>query len=184
MLETFINTMLATVVGLLPIMNPFSTSVLFLAITKGDSETKRRRQALMGCVYAFFILVSFLVAGSLIMGFFGISIPGLRIAGGLMIARIGLKMLRPDQEETTPGSKAEAAEKEDISFSPLAMPSLSGPGSIAVTIGMATTADTWMAFPAIVAGIFLVCLCSWVVLRGATGVVRFLGDMPVMLLQK
>lgn len=177
MLENWINTILATVVALLPIMNPFSTSVLFLAITKGDSPAKKRRQALMGCVYAFFILTSFLVAGTLIMEFFGISIPGLRIAGGLMVARIGLKMLRPDEDETHPEQgTAEAAEKEDISFTPLAMPSLSGPGAIAVTIGMASTVQSWTVYPAILVGIFLVCFCCWLALKGATSVVRFLGE--------
>ena len=56
------------------------------------------------------------------------------------------------------------------------MPGLSGPGSIAVTIGMAATVESWSVYPAILVGMFFVCVVSWIVLRGATGVVRFLGQ--------
>lgn len=177
MAELWINTVLATLVALFPIMNPFSTSVMFLAITKGDSPAKQKRQALMACVYAFCILGVFLLAGTLIMNFFGISIPGLRIAGGLMIARIGFKMLTPSEgTDDSDEALAEANSKADVAFTPIAMPGLSGPGSIAVTIGIASTVETPSVYPAILVGIFLVCLASWVVLRGATGVVRFLGQ--------
>lgn len=178
MTELWINTILATFIALFPIMNPFSTSVMFLAITKGDSEAKKKRQALMACVYAFFILAVFLLAGTLIMNFFGISIPGLRIAGGLMIGRIGLKMLTStgEAEEDSDQARQEASAKSDVSFTPLAMPGLSGPGSIAVTIGMAATVESWSVYPAILVGMFFVCVVSWIVLRGATGVVRFLGQ--------
>lgn len=176
-MDHLLNIVLATFVALLPIMNPFSTSVLFLGMTRGDSDAHRQRQALMGCVYAFFILTSFLVAGTLIMSFFGISIPGLRIAGGLMISRIGMSMLKSTSEVVdTASTQAEAENKADISFTPLAMPSLSGPGSIAVTVGLATTADTWVHTASILVGILIVCVVSWVVLRGATNVVRFLGE--------
>ncbi len=171
-----LNIVLATLVALLPIMNPFSTSALFLGMTQGESDKERRRMARMGCIYAFFILVTFLVAGSLIMEFFGISIPGLRIAGGLMISRIGFAMLNPSEEKHTRNPTEEAIKKSDISFTPLAMPSLSGPGSIAVTIGLATTADGAIEVGLIAVGILVVCVISWIVLRGATSVVRLLGE--------
>jgi len=169
--------MLGTIVALLPIANPFSTAVLFLSITKGDSKAQRRRQALRGCVYVFCILVSFLIAGRLIMEFFGISIPGLRIAGGLMVARIGMGMLKPHADESkTKAMESEAKEKDDISFTPLAMPSMSGPGAIAVTIGLATQTDGALDFVAIILGILIVTVICWLVLAASTRVVDFLGE--------
>ena len=86
----------------------------------------------------FCILAAFLVAGGLIMQFLGISIPGLRVAGGLVIAAVGLRMLFLPQPST---AYAESGPKHDISFTPLAIPSLAGPGSIAVVIGMSTVAQ-------------------------------------------
>lgn len=169
---------LGTCIALLPIANPFSTAAVFLGLTRGDTPEHRNRQAFMGCVYMFCILVSFLIAGTLVMQFFGISIPGLRIAGGLMIARVAMGMLSPSGEsEQMPDdrAKAEARRKHDISFTPLAMPSLSGPGAIAVTIGMAAEATRPTEYAAITVGIFIVAVICWLVLRASTQVVRFLG---------
>ena len=72
---------LGTVVGLLPIINPRASGPTFLAITEGDNEQRRHEQARKGCIYMVVILVSSLIGGTVIMNFFGISIPGLRIAG-------------------------------------------------------------------------------------------------------
>lgn len=110
------------------------------------------------------------------MEFFGISIPGLRIAGGLMVARIGFTMLKPHVDEVkTKEVKDEAIEKDDISFTPLAMPSMSGPGAIAVTIGLATQTKGVLDFSAVIVGIFIVTAICWLVLRASTRVVDFLG---------
>lgn len=165
-----------TFIGILPIANPFSTAVVFLTITEGFSEDRRRQQALMACVYMAFILIAFLLLGSLIMNFFGISIPGLRIAGGLIVARIGFGMLGSTSENgISEESRDEAAQMDDVAFTPLAMPMLSGPGSIAVTIGMATEADGVGENLAIVVGIVMVALVSWLVLRASARVVHVLG---------
>jgi len=78
-----------TIGALLPIMNPFSTAPLFVALTEGTDCKKRNRQALLACVYALGILVVFLLLGSAIIDFFRISIPGLRTAGGVIMSAIG-----------------------------------------------------------------------------------------------
>ena len=70
-----------TVGALLPIMNPFSTAPLFLSLTARMNPAKRDREALMACIYAFAILVVFLLLGAAIVDFFGISVPGIRVAG-------------------------------------------------------------------------------------------------------
>ena len=167
---------LVTFVGILPIANPFSTAVVFLSITEGFSEKRRRQQARLACIYMAGILISYLLAGTLIMNFFGISIPGLRIAGGLIVAQIGFGMLNSKPEnEISEESREEAVLSDDVAFTPLAMPMLSGPGSIAVTIGMAAEADGIGENLAIVVGIGLVALVSWLVLRASGRVVRVMG---------
>ena len=167
---------LTTFMALFPIANPFSTAPVFLAITQGDSEQKRAKQVRMAIIYMFAILVVFLVAGTMILNFFGISIPGLRIAGGIMIARIAMSMLTPSREdEQTQEEEEESVQKRDVSFTPMAMPSLSGPGAIAVTIGLTSLAEHWWDYASIIFGIFVVCLICFFVLRGATKIVKFLG---------
>src|ERR1700745_1654807 len=89
----FWQLILGTVVALLPIINPLAAAPTFLAITEGDSRARQLQQLRMACIYMVAILVSFLIGGTFIMGFFGISIPGLRIAGGLLVAGIGSGLL-------------------------------------------------------------------------------------------
>ena len=73
---------------------------------------------------------------------------------------------------------------EDVAFTPIAMPMLSGPGSIAVTIGMATEAERPIENVAIIAGIVLVALSSWLVLRSSVRIVAYLGVTGVMVLTR
>ena len=177
---------LGTFIGLLPIINPLSAGPTFLAITEGDSEERRREQAGKGCLYMVAILVSFLIGGTFIMNFFGISIPGLRIAGGILLTGIGMDMLRaPRSDAKSDSEEREAARKKvDISFSPLAMPMLSGPGSIAVTLGFTSLATGWFDYIAIIAGIICVAALTYLVLRISGRMVKFIGPVGVNAITK
>jgi multiple antibiotic resistance protein len=168
-------------VTLLPIVNPVSTAVLLLSISSHLSQAERNRQITRACIYMTAILVTFLLAGHFIMVAFGISIPGIRIAGGMVIGFLGFRMLFPDEGQISTEGKEEAQEKLDISFSPLAMPSLSGPGSLAVVITMSSSIDVRhgidkiLAFAGVILAILLTALISWLVLRGAGAMRRLLG---------
>jgi multiple antibiotic resistance protein len=173
-----IEVVLLVIAGLLPIMNPFSTAPLLIALTTGMTEEERNRQTLLGCVYAFFILATFLVAGRFIISFFGISLPGIRIAGGLLVSTLGFRMIFPKTESAA----EKAVAKKDIAFSPLAMPSLSGPGAISVVL--ATSAQIpndriVIGNLVVMLGIAATTLIAWLVLRGAIFLVRFLGPSGI-----
>lgn len=167
---------IAAIIALLPIINPFSTAPLFLAITDGDTDAERREQARKGVIYMVCILLAFLVGGTFIMQVFGLSLPGLRIAGGILVAGVGLRMLYPkDDGGQTKAEHQESRRKPDVSFTPLAMPSLAGPGAISVTIGLASLATDWLDFLAIALGILLVSVMVFITLRVSTRLVRVLG---------
>ncbi|WP_294532683.1 MarC family NAAT transporter [uncultured Rhodoblastus sp.] len=174
----FFELVLLAIAGLLPIMNPFSTAPLLIALTAGMSAQERARQTLLGCLYAFGILATFLIAGRFIISFFGISLPGIRIAGGLLISTLGFRMVFPPEakrDETV-------AAKTDIAFSPLAMPSLSGPGSISVVLATsAQIPDDRLLLGNIIMliGIGLTTLIAWLVLSGSFVLVRFLGPTGI-----
>ena len=176
-----------TVMTLLPIINPVSTAVLLLGIGAHLEPAARESQVRKACVYASGILVSFLLLGTLIMEVFGISIPGLRIAGGLVIAFLGFRMLFPDPAPAMSAEAlAEAQAKADISFSPLAMPSLAGPGSIATVISMSSTirheevgAHVIVEHVGVVIGIAVTALVCYFVLRAAEPLSHKLGSAGV-----
>ena len=182
----FWQLILGTVIALLPLINPLASAPTFLAITEGDSHERRMQQLRLACVYVVLILVSFLVGGTFIMKFFGISVPGLRVAGGWLLAGIGSSMLLgPGREvEQNERARAEARAKRDVSFSPLAMPILSGPGSIAVTIGFTSLADTWLDYLAVILGIVVVALTIYGTLSLSDRVVKVIGANGMNALSK
>lgn len=172
----FFALVLGTVVALLPLINPLAAAPTFLAITDGDTPERRLQQLRAACLYMVAILVSFLVGGTFIMGFFGISIPGLRIAGGLLVAGIGYKLLLGGREVSVDdAAQAEARAKRDVSFSPLAMPMLAGPGSIAVTVGFTSLAKQWLDYVAIIGGIIVVAIIAYATLRLSDRIVKLIG---------
>ena len=167
---------LGTAVALLPVINPVASAPVLLSITEGDSEARRVWQVKRGCIFMVAILVGFLFGGGLIIRFFGISIPGIRIAGGLLVSGIALSMLAtPHEDADERRRREEARAKRDISFSPLAMPMLSGPGSIALTIGFTSLADRWLDYVAIILGIVVVAVISYVTLRLSGRMVQLIG---------
>jgi multiple antibiotic resistance protein len=126
--------------------------------------------------YMVAILATFLVGGTFIMRFFGLSLPGLRIAGGILVAGVGMQMLYPkDEVAQTAAEHAESRAKRDVSFMPLAMPSLAGPGAISVTIGLTTLAGSWWQYGAILLGLLIVAVMVYLTLRLSTRMVGMLG---------
>ncbi len=183
-MSDFTQILLGTIVSLLPIVNPFSVAVTFISLSKDMDDGKRRKQALLASVYMAAILIVFLIAGVLIMKFFGISLPGIRIAGGIIITYIGFRMLNPEpRDPQLQGSGAIHAD-DDIAFTPLAMPMLSGPGAIAVTIGMAANAGSGTDYAAESLGIIVVAVITFILLRIAGSVKRHLGDYGVIILTR
>ena len=181
----FWELILGTVVTLLPIINPLASTPVLLVITEGDSEERRRAQVKRSCLYMMAILMAALLGGTFIMNFFGISIPGLRIAGGLLVSGIGFSMLAPRREDAEERRRHEEARaKRDVSFSPLAMPMLSGPGSIAATIGLASLATHWLDYVAIVLGFVIVAIVSYLTLSLAGRIVQLIGSNGMSALTK
>jgi multiple antibiotic resistance protein len=170
---------LSTVGALLPIVNPLSAVGLLVSITANLTEAERNEQVRRACIYMFGILTTFLVAGGLIMNFFGISIPGLRIAGGLIVSYLGFRMLFPEQAAISSQEQLEAMHKQDISFTPLAMLSLSGPGSIAVVLGVSSALPTShhavFNYVFVAIGIAITAVISYGVLKASTRLNGILG---------
>ena len=174
-------------VVLLPLANPLTTVALFLGLAGNMNSVQRNQQARMASLYVFIIMMVAWYAGQVVMNTFGISIPGLRIAGGLIVAFIGFRMLFPQQkahESPEAKSKSEELEEEpgaNIAFVPLAMPSTAGPGTIAMIISSASTVKHGVSFPdwvVLVAPplIFaLVGIILWGCLRSSGAIMRLVG---------
>jgi len=120
-------------------VNPLGAVPVYLAMTPGYTSKERKRTSFFTSLYFVILLLSFFILGSYILSFFGISINAMRIAGGLVILNSGYTLLSGEMGKKRgidESVQAEAIEKEDISFTPLAMPLLSGPGSISLLISL------------------------------------------------
>ncbi len=184
--ENFLNTIITVYAALFPICNPLGVAPLFLIITRGDKSQHRRQQALKGATFVFFILTAFLLAGSFILNFFGISLDGVRIAGGLVVTGIGLRLLHqaPDSARQSIETE-EAMEKADISFSPLALPLLAGPGTIAVVMTKSSQfAFDFVPLAAAVVAILLLSATCWLILSQADRILEAIGITGANILTK
>lgn len=186
---------------LLPVANPLTSVTLLLALGKDYTREERNRQVDRATLYVLGIILVCFYAGNAIMSGFGISIPGLRIAGGLIVAYIGFGMLFPATSQSEASAQIEMAPDEphlhvdtphgprrppprDISFIPLALPGTAGPGTIALIISNATTIHSTYglqisAHLAVITVAVLVAGIFWICLRSAERVDRFLGQSGI-----
>ena len=177
----FLEHYLSGVVTLFAMVNPLSTAPLFLALTSSMPEDRQRHVARRAATNAGLILLVCLLIGSLVMQFFGISIPALRVAGGLIIVLMGFRMLFGDMAPSKGGTGAHEGSL-DPSFVPLAMPSLSGPGSMSVALTVSTRiAETGslrtslLLYLVAVAVILTIALSAFLILRQSRNLVVYLG---------
>jgi len=129
---------LTVFMGFFAIMNPISNTPIFLSVTEGDDASVRRAVARRAVIIAFGIVLVFSVFGHGVFELFGIGLPAFKITGGLIVLLIGFHMLQgqpsPVQARESTGIDGEL----DKATSPLAMPILAGPGTIATAISFAS----------------------------------------------
>ena len=151
--------------GLFPIVNPIGNAPIFFALTANQADEARQRLARRVAVNGFFLLLASLFIGSYVLEFFGISVPVLRIAGGLVVAAFGWTVLR---SETEPDHRVDSDDRNDTvdAFFPLTLPLTVGPGSMSVAIalgaqrplGAKTTIEIASALTGGIAGLVAVAL--------------------------
>jgi multiple antibiotic resistance protein len=133
----FVTELLIGYMTLFSIINPLGLAFVFYARTRRLSEQDRVAVARRIAFYSFVILLISLLIGSPILRFFGVTVPALRIAGGLVVALSGWSMLTaPDESDTASHADADPAQIEGAVFFPLTIPLTTGPGSIAAAIAL------------------------------------------------
>lgn len=136
MLEVLKNTLLI-ISALLPIVNPLSSTPIFLLLTRDYDSSTRAILAWRIALNSFFLLIVSLLVGTHILSFFDISLPVVQVGGGLVVISTGWMMLNRRDDEGEKGSSHHAVDRTDImsnAFYPLTLPLTVGPGSISVAI--------------------------------------------------
>ena len=168
--------------ALLPIVNPLGMAPVFLAMSADLPAPGRKRLAAIVARNAFLLLVAAMVVGSSVLAFFGISVPVVRVAGGLVLLGAGWRLLHAgDEPDAPPSAVSEAWEREVTrrAFYPLTFPLTVGPGtiSIAITLGARTgfkPLPMEVAVDLIAAGI--IALAIYLSYRFASRLIASLGE--------
>jgi multiple antibiotic resistance protein len=164
----------AAFAALLPITNPVGALAAFAGLTTSMPPPSVRKQAVRTGVYVFAILAVFALLGSLLLHALGITLPALQIAGGIVVAHSGFGMITPS-EKLTATEKESASAKDDISFSPMALPLVAGPGAIGVVIALSARYSGAVDRGWIVLGTALIAIVVGVLLRYGTPIIGRLG---------
>jgi multiple antibiotic resistance protein len=159
--------------ALFPIVNPIGGAPVFYSLTSGQDRV-RRREAVQTAVNVALILVVSLFLGRFVLRAFGLSLAEIRIAGGLIVAHTAWQMVNSDLRITSDEEQGARA-KQDISFTPMAMPLLAGPGAIGVVVGIAAHGHSWEDYVGYVIAILLIAVTVLACLVGSGAIFKRLG---------
>ena len=163
--------------GYFAIMNPIANTAVFTGLTASMNDADTREVARTAVVAAFSIVLVFIVMGKLVFEFFGITLPALRIAGGILVALIGFNMMHGKASSTHSAAEKSDGDHDDVTsmgLSPLGIPILAGPGTIAVS--MSYSASGGYLLMAINAVVFLgMCAVTYFSFLAAGRIQRRLG---------
>jgi len=178
-MQKMIGHSLSVFMGFFAIMNPLANAPIFLALTADDSPEVRKRVATKALATTFLFILTFCLLGKLIFNSFGITLPAFRITGGVLVALIGYQMLHGEQSKVhQPSSgdqKASVEQALSVAVTPLAIPILGGPGTIATAMNFASAGGISEMVITIVAFAVL-CLITYAFFISGQRLVAFLGS--------
>ncbi len=169
---------MAALAGYFAIMNPIANTATFIGLTAGDDRVTKKAIAAKSLLLAFVIIAVVSVAGNLLFKVFGITLASLRITGGIVVFVIGYNMLQGS------GAAAHSPAKEDIAssreaklsvaVSPLAVPMLAGPGTIATAMSFAS--GGWLHIGVSLVAFAVICLVTYLSFMASDKLVAYLGQ--------
>jgi multiple antibiotic resistance protein len=167
-----------TLAGYFAIMNPVASTPVFVSLTEGDDAVTKRSVAIRSLAVAFGIIVVVSLAGNLIFKVFGISLATLRITGGIVLFIIGYQMLQGASAHSHKPSDADVAACKEaqlsVAVSPLGIPMLAGPGTIATAMTFA--AGGWLHIAISLASFAVICVATYCCFHYSDRLVAFLGQ--------
>jgi multiple antibiotic resistance protein len=177
---------LAALSAIFSVVDPLGVVPVYLVMTRADDAEHKRRTARRAATAAAVTLLVFAASGLWILRFFGISMPALRIAGGVLLFLNAVDMLRakPSRERTTPEEEAEGIERPDVSIFPLAIPMLSGPGAVATVMMLMSRAHGIVEQGIVCGAIAITGAATFAILVGGAMAEKRLGKTGINVLHR
>lgn len=155
-------------------MNPIANTAAFVGLTGNEEKSQQIKIAIKALTISFFIVVAFAICGKAIFHLFGITLPALRITGGILVFFIGYQMLQGKSSKMHEPHDPQEHPDADIAVSPLAVPLLAGPGTIATAMNYSATGG-WLEITITVAMFTVLCLITLIAFSFSRKIVSTLG---------
>lgn len=183
-MEQFVDFLVRSIASLFPVVDPIGSVPIFIVLTAKASPDLRQQYALRIAFNVILVSIAFLLIGGTMLRFFQVSLEAVRIAGGIVIFHTGWQTMNSDTQLTEVENEAEQPLKEqqpDITFMPMTMPLLAGPGAIAVILalsaqaGQEVSATTALNLSGVALGIIAIGLMTYLALRSSVLLLEVLG---------
>lgn len=177
---------LSSLVTVFFVVDPLAAVPLFISMTATYPADAKRRTAMRASVITFIVLSVFAAAGGAIFRLLHVSLGAFRMAGGLLLFLLAVDMLRAQRsrQRTTPEEEAEAADTDDVSVFPLAIPMMAGPGATSAVMVLMTHAEEAWQSGTIFASIAATAAMTYGILQFAGGIGERLGQTGLNVLQR
>lgn len=164
--------------SILAITNPLNTAPLYLALTRGYTAEHQRHNLRLAIITGLLVLISFALIGTMIFGFFGITMNAFRIAGGIIIFGVGADMLRGGgaRGKTTREEEEEGMRKDEVGITPLGVPMIVGPGAITTVMVLSAEAQNVLRMLVLIGAILFALGSIYATLSVAPRLVKALGQ--------
>lgn len=174
------------VIALLVLVNPLGAVPLFISLTPNYSRRERKAVAKTASIAVAIVIGLFALTGERLLSFLGISLGSFQVGGGLLVMLIAIALMNAKEEptKTTAEEKVEAQSRANIAVVPMAIPLLTGPGTISTVIIYASTSKTiWQLGSLIVAGVVVAATC-YAAMVFATPIARLMGQTGINILNR
>ena len=169
------DNILLYITSLFTMINPLGVVPIFISLTDSFSVAESRRVAIKASIISFITLTLFALTGKILFDFFGISVDGLKVIGGILFFIMGYEMLRGRTVPKKMDNESNTNFGREVAITPLAIPMITGPGSITMVIILMQSADTVFKKGELIAGIFIVTLFTAIILISGRKLMSFLG---------
>jgi multiple antibiotic resistance protein len=186
-----ISEIVTTFIAIFIVVDPFGIVPFFISLTAGFDARRRRRTVVKAVAIAFVVLLLFILAGSAILRFLGIQPGSFYIAGGILLFLVSIDLLfgKPGRTKTPPPESGQAAdlaaaEREDVSIFPLAVPMLAGPGTITTILLYVSAGRGAVEISVLTACVAVALACAALTMSLSAAFLRVLGRTGVSVIER
>ncbi|PKP54240.1 MAG: antibiotic resistance protein MarC [Bacteroidetes bacterium HGW-Bacteroidetes-1] len=166
------------------LMNPLGVMPVFMSMTTALNRNQRKKTAVKALITAFITLIVFAFGGQWLFSFFGISVAGLKVVGGILFFFMGYDMLNARLSRLKITEDEVSTYVDDISITPLGIPMIAGPGSITNAIILMDQSKNMIEKTILIGAILSVCIIVLVILLSSTKIMKVIGETGNKVLMK